>query len=143
MPTPSCCHVVEDRELINGQNPRFHRLPAEVLIPPLAPFDRTTGFERLSVLALGSFAIGSHAFGVMVGAPAVTLAAARMNCRSLLIGLMLLFAGGNFLSAFAVTLGQFSVVRFLSGLPQGAYFGAMCRGPSTSSGRARQAAPSP
>lgn len=75
-------------------------------------------------LTRGTHAIGSYAFGVILGAPVVTLAAARMNRRSLLIGLMLLFVLSNILSAIATTLGQFSVARFLSGLPQGAYFGA-------------------
>jgi DHA1 family inner membrane transport protein len=75
-------------------------------------------------LTHGTHAIGSYAFGVVLGAPLVTLAAARMNRRTLLIGLMLLFVLGNILSAIAASIGQFSVARFLSGLPQGAYFGA-------------------
>ncbi len=69
-------------------------------------------------------AITAYAFGVVIGAPAVTLAAARMNRRSLLLALMLLFVCGNILSGLATNLGMFAAARFISGLPQGAYFGA-------------------
>jgi DHA1 family inner membrane transport protein len=69
-------------------------------------------------------AIEAYAFGVVLGAPLVTLAAARVNRRTLLLGLMALFVVGNVLSAFASNLGFLMLARFISGLPQGAYFGA-------------------
>ncbi len=69
-------------------------------------------------------AITAYAFGVVVGAPLVTLAAARLNRRALLLGLMALFVLGNVLSAIATNLGMFTLARFISGMPQGAYFGA-------------------
>jgi MFS transporter, DHA1 family, inner membrane transport protein len=69
-------------------------------------------------------AITAYAFGVVIGAPLVTLAAARYNRRALLLGLMVLFVIGNVLSAFAMNLGMFAMARFIAGLPQGAYFGA-------------------
>lgn len=69
-------------------------------------------------------AITAYAFGVVIGAPLVTLAAARLNRRTLLLLLMILFVCGNILSALATGLGTFAVARFISGLPQGAYFGA-------------------
>jgi DHA1 family inner membrane transport protein len=69
-------------------------------------------------------AITAYAFGVVVGAPLVTLAAARVNRRTLLLGLMALFILGNLLSAVASNLGWLMVARFISGMPQGAYFGA-------------------
>src|SRR5262249_52982974 len=69
-------------------------------------------------------AIAAYAFGVVFGAPAVTLAAARLNRKTLLLGLMALFIVGNILSAMAADLGMLSVARFISGMPQGAYFGA-------------------
>jgi DHA1 family inner membrane transport protein len=50
--------------------------------------------------------------------------AARLNRRKLLLYLMGLFIVGNLLSAAALNLGMFAVARFISGLPQGAYFGA-------------------
>lgn len=69
-------------------------------------------------------AITAYAIGVVVGAPLITLAAARLNRRHLLLGLMALFVLGNLLSAAAGTLGWLALARFISGLPQGAYFGA-------------------
>lgn len=69
-------------------------------------------------------AIEAYAFGVVLGAPLVTLLAARLNRRALLLGLMALFVAGNVLSALASNLGFLMLARFTSGLPQGAYFGA-------------------
>ncbi|WP_018390476.1 MFS transporter [Ancylobacter sp. FA202] len=69
-------------------------------------------------------AITAYAFGVVVGAPLVTLTAARLNRRTLLLALMALFMAGNLLSAVASDLGWLMTARFISGLPQGAYFGA-------------------
>ncbi len=69
-------------------------------------------------------AITAYAFGVVIGAPLVTLAAARLNRRTLLLLLMTLFVCGNILSALATDLRMFAVARFISGVPQGAYFGA-------------------
>ncbi len=69
-------------------------------------------------------AITAYAFGVVIGAPLVTLAAARLNRRTLLLLLMTLFVVGNILSALATGLGTLAVARFVSGVPQGAYFGA-------------------
>ncbi|ACM30795.1 MFS transporter [Agrobacterium rhizogenes] len=69
-------------------------------------------------------AITAYAFGVVIGAPLITLAAARLNRRTLLLALMGLFIAGNVLSAVASDLGLLMLARFISGLPQGAYFGA-------------------
>src|SRR5215475_5337727 len=119
--------------------------------PPPAQ-ERRRGFA-LFALALGSFVIGTsefasmgilqifsedlhitvpiathaitgYALGVLLGAPIVTLLAARLNRRTLLIGLMSLFIIGNLLSAAATSIGMLAVARFISGMPQGAYFGA-------------------
>lgn len=69
-------------------------------------------------------AITAYAFGVVIGAPLVTLAAARLNRRKLLLLLMVLFLVGNLASAVVDSLGALIAARFISGLPQGAYFGA-------------------
>jgi len=119
--------------------------------PPPAQ-ERRRGFA-LFALALGSFVIGTsefasmgilqifsedlhitvpiathaitgYALGVLLGAPIVTLLAAHLNRRILLIGLMSLFIIGNLLSAVAASIGMLAVARFISGMPQGAYFGA-------------------
>ncbi len=68
-------------------------------------------------------AISAYALGVVVGAPLLAVAGARMRKRRLLIWLMLAFAVFNTLSAMAPTFGTFVLSRFFSGLPHGAYFG--------------------
>jgi MFS transporter, DHA1 family, inner membrane transport protein len=69
-------------------------------------------------------AITAYAFGVVTGAPLITLAAARLNRRTVLLFLMGFFILGNLLSAAASALGTLALARFISGMPQGAYFGA-------------------
>jgi DHA1 family inner membrane transport protein len=118
---------------------------------PQAP-DRSVALI-LFALALGTFAIGSgefgsngvvqlfaadlgvsvpaatnaitaYALGVVVGSPALTILAARLNRRTLLLGLVGLFIVGNLLSALAADLGLLVMARFITGTVQGAYFGA-------------------
>ncbi len=67
--------------------------------------------------------ISAYALGVVVGAPVLTVFTARVPRKKLLIGLMSLFALFNGLCAFAPNYGSLLVLRFLSGLPHGAYFG--------------------
>jgi len=67
--------------------------------------------------------ISAYALGVVVGAPLITVAAARLPRRALLILLMSLFALFNGLCAFAPSYEWMMALRFLSGLPHGAYFG--------------------
>ena len=69
------------------------------------------------------YAISSYALGVVVGAPLISAFAARVPRRALLISLMLVFAAGNMASALASDFWTFVFLRFLAGLPHGAYFG--------------------
>ncbi|MET8520799.1 MFS transporter [Nocardioides sp. NPDC004968] len=69
-------------------------------------------------------AITAYALGVVIGSPALTIAAARLNRRTLLLGLVGLFIVGNLLSAAASDLGVLVVARFITGTVQGAFFGA-------------------
>lgn len=95
----------------------------------------TSEFASMGILQLFSASLGvdlptaahaieAYAIGVVIGAPLVTLAAARLNRRTLLLGLMALFVVGNLLSAMAHSMGAMALARFVSGMPQGAYFGA-------------------
>lgn len=68
-------------------------------------------------------AISAYALGVVIGAPIVAVLAARVARRTLLIGLMAVFAAGNVLSALAPNYHALLLFRFLAGLPHGAYFG--------------------
>lgn len=94
----------------------------------------TTEFATMSLLPYFSAGLGIdeptaghvisiYALGVVVGAPLIAVLAARIPRRTLLIGLMGLFALGNGLSALAPTYHWMLAFRFLSGLPHGAYFG--------------------
>jgi DHA1 family inner membrane transport protein len=67
--------------------------------------------------------ISAYALGVVVGAPIIAILAARVSRRNLLLGLMAVFATGNTLSALAPDFNSFFALRFLTGLPHGAYFG--------------------
>jgi MFS transporter, DHA1 family, inner membrane transport protein len=67
--------------------------------------------------------ISAYALGVVVGAPVIAVLSARIARRTLLIGLMGLFALANGLSALSPSYHWMLLFRFLSGLPHGAYFG--------------------
>jgi len=75
-------------------------------------------------ISTATHAIEAYAFGVVLGGPVVTILAAKLNRKDLLLGLMAIFVLGNVLSAMATGLGMFTLARFVSGVPQGAYFGA-------------------
>ena len=68
-------------------------------------------------------AISAYALGVVIGAPLIAVLAARVARRTLLIGLMLIFALANGLTGLVPSYHAMLVLRFLSGLPHGAYFG--------------------
>ncbi|GAB88766.1 MFS transporter [Gordonia rhizosphera] len=67
--------------------------------------------------------ISAYALGVVVGAPLIAAATARVSRRTLLIGLMVAFTVGNLATVVAPSFGLLVVARFVAGLPHGAYFG--------------------
>jgi len=67
--------------------------------------------------------ISAYALGVVVGAPLIAILFAKAPRKPLLIWLMALFALGNVGSALAPDYWSLIALRFLSGLPHGAYFG--------------------
>ncbi|MEV5544978.1 MFS transporter [Streptomyces sp. NPDC052309] len=67
--------------------------------------------------------VSAYALGVVIGAPLLAAATARMPRRTVLIGLMALFVVGNALSALAPDHHWLLAARLLSGLPHGAFFG--------------------
>jgi len=60
---------------------------------------------------------------VVLGAPLIAVLSARLARRTLLIGLMLVFALANGLTGLVPSYRAMLVLRFISGLPHGAYFG--------------------
>ncbi|MFT0546686.1 MFS transporter [Allopusillimonas ginsengisoli] len=119
----------------SGTNRKNHSLGLVLFALAIGAFAiGTTEFATMSLLPyfaqdLGIDAptaghvISAYALGVVVGAPVLTVLAARLPRRTLLIWLMAMFALFNGLCAFAPTYGWMLVLRFLSGLPHGAYFG--------------------
>jgi len=67
--------------------------------------------------------VTAYAVGVVVGAPLLTAAGARLSRRTLLLLFMGLFALGNGPAAAAPDFGSLLIARFLSGVPHGAFFG--------------------
>ena len=68
-------------------------------------------------------AISAYALGVVLGAPLIAVLSARLARRTLLIGLMLVFALANGLTGLVPSYHAMLTLRFISGLPHGAYFG--------------------
>ncbi len=75
-------------------------------------------------LPIATYAITAYAVGVMIGSPLITIAAARLNRRTLLLALIALFVFGNLFSAAAQSIEMLIAARFITGTVQGAYFGA-------------------
>lgn len=67
--------------------------------------------------------ISAYALGVVVGAPLLVAVAGHWPPRRILIGLMFAFTLFNGLSAIMPGYGSLMLMRFLSGLPHGAFFG--------------------
>ena len=67
--------------------------------------------------------ISAYALGVVIGAPALAVLAAGWGRRALLIALMAAYALANIGSALAPGYLSLNLLRFVSGLPHGTYFG--------------------
>lgn len=67
--------------------------------------------------------VSAYAFGVLLGAPLMTLTTGRVPRKTLLIGLMGIFTLGNFLSAIADSYGMLLFARIVTSLNHGAFFG--------------------
>jgi MFS transporter, DHA1 family, inner membrane transport protein len=94
---------------------------AEFSMMPMLPLiSETFG----STPSQSGYAISAYALGVVVGAPILMLTTANMRKRKALLIFLSLMCIANSLSAFASSLEQLVLFRFLSGLPHGAYFGA-------------------
>jgi MFS transporter, DHA1 family, inner membrane transport protein len=94
----------------------------------------TTEFATMSLLPyfardlgisapIAGHVISAYALGVVLGAPLIAILSAKLARRTLLIGLMLLFALANGLTGLSPSYHAMLGLRFLSGLPHGAYFG--------------------
>jgi DHA1 family inner membrane transport protein len=71
----------------------------------------------------GGHLISAYAVGVVVGAPLIAFAGARLPRRAMLLGLIGVYAVFNALSAVLSSYELLAGARFLAGLPHGAFFG--------------------
>lgn len=67
--------------------------------------------------------VSAYALGVLIGAPVMTLAFARLSRRTLLIGLMAIFTIGNLLSAVSDSYTMLLAARIVTSFNHGAFFG--------------------
>jgi MFS transporter, DHA1 family, inner membrane transport protein len=86
------------------------------LLPQLAS---GTGVD----IATAGHYVSAYALGVVVGAPLVAVLAARVPRKGLLIALMGFFAVAHLGILLADRYPSLMAVRFLAGIPHGAYFG--------------------
>lgn len=94
-------------------------------ILPLMADELTDNFatQPEQSIATTGWLITWYAIGVVVGAPVLAMATARMSQSKLAIILLGALAVGNLLSAVAPEYPTVAAARFLSGVPHGAYFG--------------------
>lgn len=116
---------------------RYSRLQVALVLFALATGGFAIGTGEFAIMGLlpevartfvvstpvAGYVISAYALGVVVGAPLIAMLAAKMARRQLLLMLMGCFAVTNILSAIAPDFASFTTLRFLSGLPHGAYFG--------------------
>lgn len=69
------------------------------------------------------YLISAYALGVVIGAPLLVGISTRYNPKKTLLALMVIFTIFNGLSGLAPNFNSLIVLRFLSGLPHGAFFG--------------------
>jgi MFS transporter, DHA1 family, inner membrane transport protein len=67
--------------------------------------------------------ISAYALGVVVGAPLLAAAGAKLPRKHLALGLMMFFTVANLASFIAPDYGTMLASRFAAGLPHGAFFG--------------------
>src|SRR5699024_11688284 len=86
------------------------------ILPPVAD-----GLH-ITIPQTGHF-ISAYALGVVIGAPLLTAICSKWRGHYVLMGLMVWFTIFNTASAFAGNYYYMMGLRFLAGLPHGAFFG--------------------
>jgi DHA1 family inner membrane transport protein len=73
--------------------------------------------------AEAGYAISAYALGVVIGAPILAMVGTRFSRKTFLLYMMGIYTIGNGLTAFSESFNTMLVLRFISGLPHGAYLG--------------------
>ncbi|SFR97022.1 MFS transporter, DHA1 family, arabinose polymer transporter [Agrococcus baldri] len=94
-------------------------------ILPLAGVDLVPGFEAdpAGGIAHAGWLITAYALGVVVGAPLVSIWAAKLSQRTLVLLLAAAFTIANLASGLMPSFELTTLARFIAGIPHGAYFG--------------------
>lgn len=74
-------------------------------------------------IAKASTVISAYAMGVVIGAPFMAILGAKLARRTLLMWMLVLFVLGNIGTILAPDLLTTEIMRFITGLPHGAFFG--------------------
>lgn len=127
---------MEQTETVTG--PRLtppHGVAPAIAALMLGTFTIGTGeFGMMGILPAFSHALGvsvgqasavisAYALGVVVGAPVMAIAGAHLPRRTVLLLLLTLFCIGNIGTILFSSLFPIEVMRFITGLPHGAFFG--------------------
>ncbi|AZA80346.1 MFS transporter [Chryseobacterium sp. G0186] len=83
--------------------------------------------------------ISAYAMGVVIGAPLLIGYSVKFPPKKVLIAFMILFTLFNGLSAIAPNYGTMLIIRFMSGLPHGAFFGVGTVVASRMAGKGKEA----
>ena len=89
---------------------------------PMGMLPVIAGDLGVSIPAAGLL-VSDYAFGVLIGAPLMTLTTGRLPRRTLLISLMGIFTLGNLLSAVAPEYWSLMAARVVTSFNHGAFFG--------------------
>ena len=94
-------------------------------ILPLTAAELVPGFadDPARGIAHAGWIITAYALGVVVGAPLVSIWAARMSQRTLVLLLVAAFTVANLASGLMPTFELTLLARFVAAIPHGAYFG--------------------
>lgn len=74
-------------------------------------------------IAAAGLLISGYALGVVVGAPVLTVASARLPRKTVLMALMVIFVAGNTACALAPSYGVLMAARVLTAFAHGTFFG--------------------
>lgn len=72
-------------------------------------------------LAMASLTVSGYAFGVMIGAPVLTILTARWNRHTLMVGIMVVFILGNLMAASAQNFAWLLVGRLIAAVIHGLF----------------------
>ncbi len=77
---------------------------------------------HISIPRAGHF-VSAYALGVCCGAPLLVLIARSRPLKQILLGLIAVYVCGNMCASLSTSYGMLLLMRFISGLPHGAFFG--------------------